>query len=309
MHNSNNIRGGERKQVINKPCIYCIENTIDNKKYIGQTIKPCSRKRQHFWALKSGTHCNNHLQNAYGKYGKEAFSFKILLYCELFELTRYEQVFVDFYSSNLYNLRTECVDSAKGEDNPKAKLTHGDIDIIKADEIHTRKELSDIFCVSETTIGNIRNGRSWVDPNYLPRGFIHDYSGENNCMYGKKHSDETKEKISKKASKNNLGRIHSEQTKALMSQRAFEKNYMRGRKLSLEERKRLSEITKGENSGNAKLTKVQVDEIRKIRKDYTLKELSSMFNVSISTISAICLNKLWIESDSESHNIIKERGV
>lgn len=65
----------------------------------------------------------------------------------------------------------------------------------------------------------------------------------------------------------------------------------------------------GENSGNAKLTKVQVDEIRKIRKDYTLKELSSMFNVSISTISAICLNKLWIESDSESHNIIKETGV
>lgn len=100
-------------------------------------------------------------------------------------------------------------------------------------------------------------------------------------------------------SENNLGRVHSEQTKALMSKRAFEKNYMRGRKLSLEERKRLSEITKGENSGNAKLTKVQVDEIRKIRKDYTLKELSNMFNVSTSTISAICLNKLWVDSDKK----------
>jgi group I intron endonuclease len=282
--------------MINKPCIYCIENTIDNKKYIGQTVNPSARKRQHFWALKKGCHCNSYMQNAYNKYGKKSFLFKILMYCEPFELSRYEQAVVDSLpSDSIYNLCLECVDSPKGEDNPKAKLTHADVNTIRRDKVHTKKELSIIFGVSESTIGDVRYGRTWQNSEYVPVGFVHDYSGKNNPMYGKRHSDETREKISKKASENNLGRVHSEQTKALMSKRAFEKNYMRGRKLSLEERKRLSEITKGENSGNAKLTKVQVDEIRKIRKNYTLKELSKMFNVSDSTISAICLNIIWRE--------------
>lgn len=220
--------------MINKPCVYCIENTIDNKKYIGQTVNPSVRKRQHFLALKKGKHPNPYMQNAYNKYGKKSFLFKVLIYCEPFELTKYEQTVVNSISSeSLYNLCLECVD---------------------------------------------------------------------NPMLGKKHSEETKKKMSEeKVSENNpmYGKKHSEQTKALMSKRAFEKNYMRGRKLSPEERKRLSEITKGENSGNAKLTKVQVDEIRKIRKNYTLKELSNMFNVSTSTISAICLNKLWVDNDKK----------
>jgi len=95
--------------------IYCIENLTNEKKYIGQSISLEKRKLNHFSLLKRNKHYNIHLQNTYNKYGKDNFKFKILIYCEPFELTRYEQFFVDYYGNeNLYNLCLECVDNCSG---------------------------------------------------------------------------------------------------------------------------------------------------------------------------------------------------
>jgi group I intron endonuclease len=95
--------------------IYCIKNRINGKTYIGQSVDLNKRKNIHYYSLNNDKHHNPHLQYAWNKYEQNSFEFKILLYCESFELTRYEQFFVDFYiPEKLYNVRLDCVDSNTG---------------------------------------------------------------------------------------------------------------------------------------------------------------------------------------------------
>lgn len=44
--------------------IYCIENLVNNKKYIGQSVDIINRKQNHFSKLKNKHHENQYLQNA-----------------------------------------------------------------------------------------------------------------------------------------------------------------------------------------------------------------------------------------------------
>lgn len=69
-----------------KTGVYCILNTIDNKFYIGSVLKKSSTKKlgfrrrwqHHLHILLKNKHSNKHLQNAFNKYGREAFKFLIL---------------------------------------------------------------------------------------------------------------------------------------------------------------------------------------------------------------------------------------
>lgn len=58
--------------------IYCIENKIDHKKYIGQSVDIQKRWRHHKTTLRNGTHINTHLQRAWKKYGEENFLFYVV---------------------------------------------------------------------------------------------------------------------------------------------------------------------------------------------------------------------------------------
>ena len=58
--------------------IYCIFNTANGKRYIGQSVNISQRKSLHFLALHRGTHKNRHLQAAFLHYGPSAFRFLIL---------------------------------------------------------------------------------------------------------------------------------------------------------------------------------------------------------------------------------------
>jgi len=58
--------------------IYTITNLINGKMYVGLTINPKSRKKDHFVLLKANKHYNSYLQNAVNKYGIENFEFEIL---------------------------------------------------------------------------------------------------------------------------------------------------------------------------------------------------------------------------------------
>jgi group I intron endonuclease len=80
---------------MNESAIYCIENTINGKSYIGGTDSIKRRFASHKRDLKRGNHRNAHLQNAWNKYGKDAFRFEILEEVPKEKLIEVEQQYLD----------------------------------------------------------------------------------------------------------------------------------------------------------------------------------------------------------------------
>ena len=108
--NKPNIFEDLRSEYENSNCgIYKITNLKNNKVYIGQSIDIKARWNNHKLELKKNTHRNSHLQNAFNKYGEEAFEFRILE--ETFEenLDNAEEYWIDYFDSTNprkgYNLR------------------------------------------------------------------------------------------------------------------------------------------------------------------------------------------------------------
>ena len=93
-----------RIQKMNNGGIYKILNTTNNKLYIGSAVKVRRRIKEHKTALRRGNHHCKHLQNAWLKYGEEAFLFLVIEQVELPDLTIREQFYLNKYRrEELYN--------------------------------------------------------------------------------------------------------------------------------------------------------------------------------------------------------------
>lgn len=58
--------------------VYKIINVVNNKFYIGSAVNFSRRKARHFSELRNNKHSNGKLQNAWNKYGEQAFIFAIV---------------------------------------------------------------------------------------------------------------------------------------------------------------------------------------------------------------------------------------
>ena len=66
-----------------KKCgIYCIENLINEKKYIGLSKDIERRISDHKNYLRKNKHINDHLQFAWNTYGESNFNFRIIELCD-----------------------------------------------------------------------------------------------------------------------------------------------------------------------------------------------------------------------------------
>ena len=88
-----------------KAGIYRIINSSNGKCYVGSSIDINRRRLEHFSALLHNRHVNNHLQNAYNKYGRDSFIFEVIENLEITDnikedLLEREQFWID-------NLRPE----------------------------------------------------------------------------------------------------------------------------------------------------------------------------------------------------------
>lgn len=103
------IKVGELIPFTKKICgIYKIENKINGKIYIGQSVDVYRRLKKHIWNIKSN---NNILYKAFRKYGIENFTYELIEECDIGKLDEREMYYIQKYNSyvgadnsNGYNL-------------------------------------------------------------------------------------------------------------------------------------------------------------------------------------------------------------
>lgn len=149
--------------------VYKIENIRTGKLYIGSSVIIKQRFNDHKNNLRLNRHCNKHFQRAYNIDGWEAFVCSTIEECPIEMLVEREQYWIDQYDFNkdLYN------------DLPTAYSWLG--------KHHT-----------EETKELVSKNSAWNNPEIVDniREILSNKMyGEGNPMHGRKHSEETKQKI------------------------------------------------------------------------------------------------------------------
>ena len=162
--------------------IYKATNKVNNKSYIGQTIKPLE-KRQSEHLRSSIKNSNFAFHRAIRKYGKENFEWKILCECkDIDELNLLEEKYIKEYGTfgkSGYNMNTGGGMSYGYKHTESSREKIG-MRYYPTGSAHpnTGKVLSE-------------HTRYLIKKNHAP------CSGKDNAFYGKTHTEETKQKLSK----------------------------------------------------------------------------------------------------------------
>ena len=89
--------------------IYCIENVVNHKKYVGQSIDIYHRWKDHIRELNGNRHRNIYLQRAWNKYKENNFEFYILEECDEILLDEREIYYIAYFRclNNKYGYNVE----------------------------------------------------------------------------------------------------------------------------------------------------------------------------------------------------------
>lgn len=114
--------------------IYKIQNAVDGRMYIGQSVNPAQRAKRHFW---KNNKCVK-LGNAIQRHGQASFSFSVLYWCkDKDDANEVEALLIDLGDTraNGYNITPGGYGTGAGQDNPffgrrhseetKARLSDG----------------------------------------------------------------------------------------------------------------------------------------------------------------------------------------
>lgn len=161
------------------------------------------RWSEHLCLLRSDNHYNSHLQNSFNKHGEEFFIFGVVKqYDTIEELNESEIFFIEKFKSltpDGYNLTTggqntilsqEIIDKLSGENNHNYGLKGEDhylYGIERTDEVKEKVRQKVLIAYKENRLN---------------------VTGVNNPFYGKKHTEESKKKISNSRKGKRVGGNH-----------------------------------------------------------------------------------------------------
>ena len=139
--------------------IYKITNLINGKVYIGQTNGDGSNRRNlHLSRLRRNVHANNHLQNAFNKYGEDNFIFEVFCRCPIDKLDEIEIKMIAEQKAlgNCYNIENGGKIVKKMDSSTREKIRkiisekHRDDKVFRENfmKVHARK----IICLNNMKI-------------------------------------------------------------------------------------------------------------------------------------------------------------
>lgn len=211
----------------NNSGIYKITNTVTGDFYIGSSVNLYNRIKKHRYSLIGNYHTNSHLQNSWNKHGTDCFEFSILEYCDKELLLEREQSYINTQKPS-YNICPIAGNSLgfKHSEESKQKISQAqkgrpsntlgkhfseeakqNISIAHMGHVHTEEHKQHI---SEANKGRV-----------VTKETRKKISGEQNHMFGKHLSDETKLKISEAQNgerNHNFGKKMSEEQKRKISE-------------------------------------------------------------------------------------------
>ncbi len=190
-----------------KSGIYKIINNINNKIYIGSAVNLPNRKSTHFCALKGSYHHNLHLQNAVNKYGIENFKFEIIEYCIKEELILREQYWIDLLKPK-YNKRQDAQSNfgVKRPDLIQRNLKMAEQGINKGENHPMYGKFHSIE--TRQLMSNRLRGVSHSEERIERRKMFS--KGKGNAFYNKKHTEDSKLKMSITKRKNKMEKKYPE---------------------------------------------------------------------------------------------------
>lgn len=153
--------------------IYCIENLINGKKYIGKAKNIENRFYDHKRKLRTNSHFNIYLQRAWNKYGSENFKFYILEKCSENKIYEKEKYYIKKFETKNKNFGYNLTDGGDGALG--AKWTDEQIEKIKGKNHWNfgKPAYNKGIPMTENQIKLLSGENHW------------DASGKNNPMYGK----------------------------------------------------------------------------------------------------------------------------
>lgn len=209
--------------------VYRIKCLINGYFYVGSSCNMEKRIKTHLRSLQRQCHHNIFLQRVFNKYGRESFTVRFKETDGIEAARKLEQKYLDLYSG-----LKRCMNigiSASGGDN--LTLNPNRKNIIKR------------------MIKSVRRRVDSMTPE--ERKSVYGRSGKQNPMYGKTHTKEAREIISKR-NKNNtyaVGAVRSEETKQLLRDSIKRKqeagtyvNAFQGKKHSIATKRKLSAMSK-----------------------------------------------------------------
>ena len=168
--------------------IYKIVNKVNGKYYIGSSNNIHQRWNQHKSSSNNNCHKNSHFQSSWNKYGKDNFEFIIVEVCDVKDLLIIEQKYLDIskqekklcYNSSFIAERTEMSDINKNKLRERNKIQWKNEKYRRKMSKYMKDRWTDEFRKTHSKfMKQISKGK---------------YKGINNPMYGKNHSNESKEK-------------------------------------------------------------------------------------------------------------------